>query len=209
MLRNWLFLLIFTSFGAFAQQNKPLVQFSGVIYDVDSNSVVPYVTLRNISNDGKSYSANYKGYFSIVVKEGDTLVFSSIGYKRLEVVIPLNVKENKFTAIIKMKSDNIQLPSVTVFPWASVDEFKKDFLTMKFPDDDLEIAKKNLSKESLMRLSATLPRDGSEYSGSSFNNNHTALSNKNMVQTNPLLNPFAWGALINKIMQGDKSRKND
>jgi hypothetical protein len=209
MLRNWFFLLIFISFGAFAQQNKPLVQFSGVIYDVDSNSVVPYVTLRNISNDGKSYSANYKGYFSIVVKEGDTLVFSSIGYKRLEVVIPLNVKENKFTAIIKMKSDNIQLPSVTVFPWASVDEFKKDFLTMKFPDDDLEIAKKNLSKESLMRLSATLPRDGSEYSGSSFNNNHTALSNKNMVQTNPLLNPFAWGALINKIMQGDKSRKND
>lgn len=209
MLRSWLFILIFTSFGAFAQQTKPLVQFSGVIYDVDSNSVVPYVTLRNISNDGKSYSANYKGYFSIVVREGDTLIFSSIGYKRLEVVIPQNVKENKFTAIIKMKSDNIQLPSVTVFPWASVDEFKKDFLTMKFPDDDLEIAKKNVSKESLMRLSATLPRDGSEYAGNSFNNNHTALSNKNMVQTNPLLNPFAWGALINKILQGDKSRKND
>ena len=209
MYRFWLIILIFVGCGAFAQQAKPLVQFSGVVYDLDSNSVVPYVTIRNISSEGKMYSANYKGYFSIVVKEKDTLVFSSIGYKRLEIVIPQNVKDNKFTAIIKMKSDNIQLPSVRVFPWASVDEFKRDFLTMKFADDDLEIAKKNLSKKSLMELSATLPRDGSEYAGSSFNNNHIGLSNKGMMQTNPLLNPFAWGALINKIMQGNKSRKSD
>ena len=194
---------------AFAQQDKHLVQFSGVIYDVDSNSIVPYVNIRNISNNGKTFSANYKGYFSIVVEENDTLVFSSIGYKKLEIVIPSNVKENKFTAIIKMKSDNIQLPSVRVFPWASTDEFKRDFLTMKFPDDDLEIAKKNLSKKSLMALSATLPRDGSEYANINANNNHIGLINKGMIQTNPLLNPFAWGALINKIMQGNKSRKSD
>ena len=209
MYKYWLVILIFIGCGAFAQQDKPLVQFSGVIYDVDSNSIVPYVNIRNISNNGKTYSANYKGYFSIVVKENDTLVFSSIGYKKLEIVIPKNVKENRFTAIIKMKSDNIQLPSVRVFPWASTDEFKRDFLTMKFPDDDLEIAKKNLSKKSLMELSATLPRDGSEYANINAYNNHIGLSNKGMIQTNPLLNPFAWGALINKIMQGNKSRKGD
>lgn len=204
-------LLILLTFGlqAFAQQNNPLVQFSGVIYDKDSNSVVPYVTIKNLSEGGKSYASNYKGYFSFVVHEGDSLVFSSVGYKKLTLSIPKNLKEKKFTALIKIKADNIELPTVTVFPWASVDEFKKDFLTMKFADDDLEIAMKNLSKESLRSLSASLPRDAGEYNISSFQNNHNSLSNKNMVQNNPLLNPLAWGALIKQIAEGKKSREKD
>lgn len=196
-------------FGAYAQTEKPLVQFSGVIYDLDSNTVVPYVSIKNISNNNSAFAANYKGYFSFVLQEGDTVIFSSIGYKKLELVIPSNLKERKYTAIIKLQSDNIQLPMVRVFPWASYDEFKKDFMTMKFADDDLEIARKNLSKKSLRELSASLPRDGTENNAMSFGNLHQALGNKNMVQTNPLLNPFAWGALIKQIRDGDKRRNDD
>jgi len=184
------------------------VQFSGVIYDTDSNSVVPYVTLRN-STSGKSYSANYKGYYSFVAHEGDTIHFSSVGYKKTLLIIPKGLKDKKLTAIVKMKPDNIMLPVVRVFPWVSTDEFKKEFLTMKFADDDLEIAKKNLSKKTLRDLSYSLPRDGGEIQGMSFNNNHIGLSNKNMVQTNPLLNPLAWAALIKQISEGDKNRNKD
>lgn len=193
-------------FAAFSQTEKPLVQFSGVIYDMDSNTVVPYVAIKNVSNNNSAFAANYKGYFSFVLQEGDTVVFSSIGYKKLELIIPSNLKERKYTAIIKLQSDNIQLPMVRVFPWASYDEFKKDFLTMKFADDDLEIAMKNLSKKSLRELSTSLPRDGQENSGMSFNNLHQALGNKNMVQTNPLLNPLAWAALIKQISEGNKKK---
>lgn len=209
-MKNLLILLLLT-FGlqAFSQQGKPLVQFSGVVYDKDSNSVVPYVTIKNLSEGGKAYSANYKGYFSFVVHEGDSLVFSSVGYKKLKLNIPKNLTERKFTALIKIKADNIELPTVRVFPWASVDEFKKDFLTMKFADDDLEIAMKNISKQSLKDLTASLPRDGGEYNGTSFQNNHNTLMNSHMVQTNPLLNPFAWGALIKQITEGNKSRGKD
>lgn len=204
-----LILFIFIGLQSIAQQTPSLVQFSGVIYDADSNSVVPYVTIKNVSDNGKSLSANYKGYFSFVVHEGDSIVFSSVGYKKLELVIPYKLTEKKFTAIIKIKTDNIELPMVTVFPWASVDEFKKEFLTMKIADDDLAIAMKNLSKKSLNELSANLPRDGQEYRSNSFQSNHYNLSNKNMVQTNPLLNPFAWGALIKQIMDGDKKRSEE
>lgn len=200
--------MLFVGFGAFSQQEKPLVQFSGVIYDLDSNTVVPYVTLRN-QTANKSYSANYKGYFSFVAQEGDSIRFTSIGYKKIDLVIPSNLRDKKFTVVIKMQSDNIQLPSVRVFPWASVDEFKKEFLTMKFADDDLEIARKNLSRESLAALAANLPRDGRENVGASFNSNHYNLGTKNMVQTNPLLNPFAWAALIKQITEGNKNKKKD
>ena len=209
MKQLFIILFLIIGFGAFAQKAAPLVQFSGVIYDLDSNSVVPYVSIKNISNEGKSYPANYKGYFSFVLQEGDTVIFSSVGYKKLQLVIPKNLPDKKFTALIKMQSDNIMLPMVTVFPWASTDEFKKEFLTLKFADDDLEIAKKNMSKRSLMELSANLPRDGQEFSGSAFQNNHTALSNQHMTPTNPLLNPFAWGALIKQIMDGDKKRNEE
>ena len=199
-------ILCFIASATFAQkEGKPLVQFSGVIYDLDSNTVVPYVTLNNLS-DKKTYSANYKGYYSFVAHEGDSIQFSSVGYKKLVLVIPENLKERKFTVVVKMKSDNFVLPTVRVFPWASYDEFKKDFLTMKFADDDLEIAKKNLSSKSLKDLYISLPRDGTEMQSFNFQNNHIGLTNKNMVQTNPLLNPFAWGALIKQISEGNKER---
>jgi hypothetical protein len=205
-LKKLIFILsLFVYFSAFAQEEKPLVQFSGVIYDVDSNTVVPYVSITNVSNKNSAFAANYKGYFSFVVQEGDSIVFSSIGYKKFEIVVPTNLKDRKFTAIIKMKTDNISLPMVRVFPWASVEEFKKEFLSMKFADDDYEIAMKNLSKKSLRELSATLPRDGIENNAMSFGNLHRSLGNKNMVQTNPLLNPFAWAAFI-KELTGKKDK---
>lgn len=191
-------------------QEKPIVQFSGLIYNVDSNVVVPYVSIINRSDKGKVFSANHQGYFSFVAHEGDTIVFSAIGYRREALVIPMNIQDKKYTVIIKLKAEVVNLPMVRVLPWASIDDFNRDFMAMKFADDDLEIAKKNVARSSLMAMSKALPRDGTEMNNLNFQNNHIALSNKNMNQrgANPLLNPFAWGALIQQIMQGDKSRSN-
>lgn len=208
MLRLLYILLLGTlSLSAIAQNNadKKLVQFSGVVYDVDSNSVIPYVTLTNISS-GKTYAANYKGYYSFIANEGDSIVFSSVGYKKAMVVIPKNNKERKYTALVKLKSDNIELPVVRVFPWASTDEFRHDFMTMKFADDDLEIAKKNVKKTMSDAMSFGVPMDGAEIQGMSFNNQHIGLSNKNMVQTNPLLNPLAWAAFLKQISEGKNNK---
>ena len=127
------------------------------------------------------------------------------------MVIPANVPDKKYTVIIKLKAEVVNLPTVRVLPWASIDDFNRDFMAMKFADDDLEIARKNVTRTSLMAMARSLPRDGTEMNNLNFQNNHIALSNKNMNQrgANPLLNPFAWGALIQQIMQGDKSRAND
>ena len=200
--------LLFSLPGLAQTPDKKLVQFSGVIINVDSNTVVPYVTITNRSVDNQVFAANYKGYFSFVAHEGDTLQFSAVGYKREGIVIPANLPEKKYTIMVKMKQEIINLPTVRVFPWASLDDFKHEFLTMKFADDDLAIASKNVSRESLAAMAADLPRDGQEMQNLNFQNNHTRLTNRNMNQrmSNPLLSPFAWGALIQQIMQGDKSR---
>jgi hypothetical protein len=210
-MRIWLLLilLIVTAAGFSQTTEKKLVQFSGVIMNIDSNTVVPYVTITNEGNKGQIYSANYKGYFSFVANEGDTLLFTAVGYKRAAIIIPDDLTDNKYTVMVKLKQDIINLPGVRVYPWASTDEFKKEFMTMEFADDDLEIARKNVSRESLASMMATLPRDGAEMQSYNFQNNHNRMVNKNINQrlANPLLNPFAWGALIQQIMSGDKSRE--
>jgi len=209
-MRNCLFfLLILCTFSGFAQvKERKLVQFSGVIMNLDSNTVVPYVTITNVNGRDQYFSANYKGYFSFVAHEGDTLLFTAVGYKKEGMVIPRGLSDNKYTILMKMKQEVINLPVVRVYPWASTDEFKKDLMTMKFADDDLEIAKKNVSRESLASMMTSLPRDGSEMQSYNFQNNHNRLTSRNINQrlANPLLNPFAWGALIQQIIQGDKSR---
>jgi hypothetical protein len=203
--------LVFFALGVFAQQTpagKKLIQFSGIVTDVDSNFVVPYVTITNLSNEEQRYAANYKGYFSFVAHPGDTLKFNAIGYTDRTITLPLVTKDNKYTEMIKMKSEIVYLPAVHIYPWATVEEFTKDFLSMKIADDDTEIARKNVSGESLAGMIKTLPRDAGEISSSNFRINHERELNKNMVPTSPLLNPFAWGKLMEQIFSGDKSRQN-
>jgi hypothetical protein len=79
---------------------------------------------------------------------------------------------------------------------------------MKVADDDMEIARKNLSRASLNGMIQNLPRDGGEISSSNFRMNQDRALNQNLVQSNPLLNPFAWGKLMQQIFNGDKSRQS-
>ncbi len=205
-----LFILIF-SVGAFAQQNATegrLIQYSGIVTDVDSNQVVPYVTISNMTTK-QAFSANYKGYFSFIAHPGDILQFSAVGFTKVELTIPENIIDNKYTQMVKIKPEIVYLRTVQVSPWATVEEFTKDFMAMKIADDDFEIARKNLSGESINGMIQTLSRDAGEISGINWRLNHDRALNKNMVQTNPLLNPFAWGKMMQMISNGDRSRKSD
>jgi hypothetical protein len=201
-------LLLFIAAGAYAQQpDKPLVQFSGIVYNADSAKViVPYVTITNTSFNKQVCVSNYNGYFSFVAHELDTLVFTSIGFAPTKVIIPEHTN-NSYTVQVKLKPQVINLPAFRVFPWATTDEFRKDFLTMKIADDDLAIARKNIEHISVATMENTLPRDAGEIQSSWAQNEHYDLVNSHS-QTNPLLNPIAWGTFINQIAAGDKSRSS-
>lgn len=199
---------IFAITAAFAQkQERPLVQFTGITVNADSvKSIVPYVSITDIATHKAVNISNYKGYFSFVVHEQDTLRFTAVGFAPQEIVIPANVSSKSFIAQVKMKAQVINLPAFRVFPWATTDEFRKDFLTMKIADDDLENARKNLSRSSLAAANSILPRDANEIQSSVARDMHTNILNSHSLIPNPLLNPIAWGSLIKQIADGDKSR---
>lgn len=211
-MKFYLTLLLFVfSTVAFAQKpaQEKLVQFSGIITDLDSANVVPYVTITNASVKNQRVASDYRGYFTFVVHPGDTILFTAIGYKKFSTVIPVINPDSKYTTMVKLKADVINLPTVRVFPWATTEEFTKEFLAMKLADDDMAIAKKNLSRESINGLIVSLPRDGQEIASQNYRYNFDRMVNKNMVQTNPLLNPFAWSKLMQQIFDGDRKRSDN
>jgi hypothetical protein len=201
-------ILLFTAITAFAQkQERPLVQFTGILHNADSTKViVPYVNIINTSNKNMVFASNYEGYFSFVAHEQDTIRFTSVGYASTIVVIPANLPDESYTTQVMLKPQIVNLPVVRVFPWATTEEFTKEFISMKIADDDLEIAMKNVSPASLLSLERTLPRDGPEHY--SFQDFHNGVLNSHSI-TNPLLNPFSWGSLIKEISDGDRSRGID
>lgn len=195
--------MLLVSLSAFAQKEKPLVQFTGVIHNADSAGVVvPYVSITNKSFRNQVTIANYNGYFSFVVHEQDTVSFTAVGYSPVTIVIPSGLNKS-YTTQIKIKPAITNLPAFRVFPWATTDEFRRDFVMAKLADDDLEIARKNVSKATLASLNNTLPRDGQEIQAANAQQMHTNIVNSHSI-TNPLLNPLAWGSLIKSITDGEK-----
>lgn len=197
--------LLFIACSVFAQkQDAGIVQFTGIVHNADSTTaIVPYVSIVNSTNKNQVNISNYMGYFSFPAHERDTIRFSCVGYASVTVVIPENIPTKSYTLQVMLKPQIINLPIFKVFPWATTEEFRKDFITMKVADDDLEIARKNLSRSSILSLQKTLPRDGSEMNG--FQDFHNSVVNSHSI-TNPLLNPFNWGSLIREISEGDKAR---
>lgn len=211
-LQKYILLAILSAFVLSLQaQNKKIVQVSGYILAEGTDIAVPFVTIRNESYGNDGYSANHEGYFSFVGHTGDEIVFSSIGYRSVRITIP-DVDGDKYTAKIELTPTVEELPMVTVgppLPWASIEEFNMEFLALDISGDDVMTAKKNLSPQALASLSKIVPRSAEEIQ--TYNNfqRHINMSNKaiNQNMANPLLNPFAWGQLINQIKRGDYSRQ--
>ncbi|MFD2144237.1 hypothetical protein [Mucilaginibacter antarcticus] len=196
-----LFMMTATAHGQIS--DKTLVQVSGVTYNSDSvRQVVPYVNITNLRTGRQVYISNYLGYFSFTAHEQDSLRFTSVGYNPATLVVPSGVNNQSMVISVKLQAQIINLPMVRIFPWATVDEFRKSFLALKIPDDDLETAKKNLSMESIQAMRASMPRTGRE--GFSIQDFHNSIVNSHSI-TNPLLNPFAWGSLVRDIAAGDKA----
>jgi hypothetical protein len=202
-------LLLFCTASVFAQQTeRPLVQFSGITRNADSIKlvVVPYVNIKNLSTNKQVYVSDYEGYFSFVVHERDTLTFSSVGYLSVTMVVPAGVNNHSLVMNVLLKQQIYNLPAIRVFPWATPDEFRKDFLAMKVADDDFEIIRKNLNPRAIKDAGATYPH--TVYESINAQDMHNGIVNSHSI-TNPLLNPFAWGSLIKDIAAGDRSNAAD
>lgn len=182
------------------------VQFSGVVVTGSNLEPVPFVNVVEKSSY-RGTSSDYYGFFSFVAQPGDTIIFSAIGFKRSQYVIPDSLVTARYSLIHKINEDTILLKVKEVFPWPSREQFKEAFLNLDIPNDDLERARANLDPAVLASKQDAYPRSGSVNFKMQMQQISSQLYYAGQAPPNNLLNPLAWAKFIKAWKNGDFKRK--
>lgn len=210
---RFLFVVLIT--GGFLQNlvaqeedENPYVQFSGIVVTGDSISPVSFTNIV-IKNSWRGTVADYYGYFSFVARRLDTIVFSAVGFRKSEFVVPDTISKDRYSLIQVMPTDTILLPQTVIYPWPSREEFVEHFLTYDVPDDDYERARKNLEGSKIREMASNYPMDGSMNFRNQMQLQQDRLYYIGQTQPITILNPFAWAQFIKAWKEGKFKRKKD
>jgi len=200
-----LFLLLSVSLKS-QEINKNLVQFSGITITSDSLTPVPYTKIY-IKNSNRGTTSDVQGYFSFVAHKHDTILFNALGFKPASFIIPDTITKSRYSLIQLMTGDTLTLPEAFIFPWPTLEDFKRAFVNAKVPDDDLERARKNLDPEQLMIHIKELPMDARMNYNNYIENQTSKLYYFGQQQPFNIFNPFAWAKFIKAWKDGEFKRK--
>lgn len=184
---------------------KNVVQFSGVVVTADSLRALPYTNVI-IANKGLGTITDYYGYFSFAAELGDSIVFSTVGYKSASFQIPDSLKDNKYSIVQVLNSDTIFLSETVIYPWPKPEDFKDAFLALNVNDDDIERAKKNLDPEILYKQMLDMPMDGQANFNFRMRQMQDQLYYAGQAPPIQLLNPFAWAQFFKAWQEGKFKR---
>lgn len=145
--------------------------------------------------------------FSIVVLKGDEVEFSHVSYKTKLVTIPRELQGNQHGVVQLMVADTIYLPVTIIKPRPSKQQFERDFVNTKVPDDDIEIARQNTNAAHRRALIVTTPADGAEATNIQFRNIANKATYYGQTPPQNIFNPAAWAEFIQSWKRGDFKRK--
>jgi len=189
-------------------KDEDLIQFSGMVLDGSDADLfpVPYTNVY-IKSKGRGTYSDFKGFFSIVVEKGDSIGFSAVGYKTVEIEIPDTLTDSRYSLIQLMSQDTFNLPETIVFPWPSKDHFKLEFLAMDVTRELQDKAVENLAQDALSRARDIVELDGNEHT-----NYYLRQQSKQYYyigQTPPMniFNPIAWKKFFDSWKDGDFKKK--
>lgn len=190
----------------FETARDSVVQLYGVIMTADSLRGIPAVSVI-VKGQNRGTITNNQGVFSIVVLKGDQVEFSHVSFKPKTITIPRNLTGNQYSVVQLMVNDTVYLPATIIRPRPSPEEFARDFVNTKVPDDDIEIARKNTDAAKRKILMRTIPTSGNEAATLQFQK----IANKAYYygQTPPMniFSPAAWADFIQAWKRGDFKNK--
>jgi hypothetical protein len=198
--------LVCHSIGQEADNEKKLIQFSGVVVDGDNLIQMPFTNIV-IENESRGTICDAFGYFSFVAKTSDTIVFSHVGYRSSSFVIPDTLSTNRYSLIQMLSQDTVKLQETVIYPWPSKEDFKKAFLTLQIPEDDYIRAEQNLAlAERRARVEIT-PMSASENYSYKMRQQQSRLYYAGQYPPNNLLNPISWAKFVKAWKNGDLKRQ--
>jgi hypothetical protein len=195
-----------TTKAQFESFKDSVVQLYGVVMTADSLKGIPSVSIV-VKGQNRGTITNEQGVFSIVVLKGDQIEFTSIGYKPKVALIPQNLEGNQHSLIQLMVQDTIYLPATIIKRRPTREQFERDFINAKVPDDNLEIARKNTNAATLAAMERVLPKDGREASNNYLKQASTKAYYAGQTPPQNIFNPLAWAEFIKAWKRGDYKRK--
>jgi hypothetical protein len=190
----------------FETSRDSVVQLYGVIMTADSLVGIPGVSVM-VKGQNRGTVSNAQGVFSIVVLKGDEVEFTHVTYKPKTVSIPRNLPGNQYSVVQLMVIDTVYLPATIIKPRPTAEQFARDFVNVKIPDDDIEIARQNTSAAKRRILLQTTPADGSEVSRAQFNKVASRAVYNGQTPPQNIFNPAAWAEFIKAWKRGDFKSK--
>jgi hypothetical protein len=205
-------LLLFSCFFAkksqaqFETVKDSVVQLYGIVMTADSLVGIPAVSVT-IKGSSRGTITNNQGVFSIVVLKGDVIDFTHVSYKPKTVVVPKTLEGNQYSVVQLMVEDTAYLPATIIRPRPSAEQFARDFVNVKVPDDDIEIARQNNSAAKRHALLSSTPADGREATSLQMQNVATKATYRGQVPPMNIFNPAAWSEFIQAWKRGDFKKK--
>lgn len=93
------------------EQVIPEIRFSGVVLDQETTLPIANVNCRR----GEYVSTtDLQGRFAMNTQIGDTILFTHIGFKPYEVIVPDTLTTGEYILAVFMSSDTLTLPEVVV-----------------------------------------------------------------------------------------------
>lgn len=207
-----LFLGLFASV-AMAQEQSDIVEVYGLVVtrgQTAQYAYVPFVTVA-VKGTTRGTYANYEGMYSIVVKKGQTLSFSAVGFAPRDIVIPEDINGMYHSLTVEMEPTEINMEEITVFPWPDRDNLAAEFLAMQ-PNraGQLEaIAKDNLDKKQLLAVANATDMDGKESSIQYLRQQASDYSYQGQQAPQSIFDPIAWGKFFNQWKKKKRTAKED
>lgn len=189
-------------------EGRRYVQLSGIITDV-SDRPVQGVTIVS-KKLRKGTLSERSGIYSITSMPGDTVFFRALGFKRYHTIIPETYEDRYCNVDIILETDTIPIEAVDILPWRSYNEFIKDMTKERPVDPIIENMNDNLASIYVAIANQTgvkiTSATGYRYA---MEQNFSALSTRNQMPVNNLLNPFAWAKFFKGVQGGLlKNQKN-
>jgi hypothetical protein len=206
-MKSVLLLLCLSSvfFLSIQAQEKKLIQLSGTVKD-ELLSPMPFAHIL-VLNSYRGAITNTYGTFSVVVEEADSVLISSVGYKRKYLVIPDNLPTRFMNIEVVLQVDTLAIGEAKIYPWKTYEQFRDAFVNLNLPTDDMERARKNIA---LIRTQIIMDFEPSARANFRYimEQQYQQTFTQGQYPSYQLLNPFAWIKFFKALKRGDFKQKD-
>jgi len=181
-------------------QDKKLVQLTGRVTD-ELLQPLPFAHILVLNNYRGAISNTY-GNFSLVVEEADSVLISSVGYKRKYMVVPVDLPSRFLNLEIILQIDTLVIAEAQIYPWKTYEEFREAFVNLKLPSDEMEKARRNIA---LIRTQIIMDHEPSARQNFRYimEQQYQQTFTQGQFPSYQILNPFAWAKFFKALKRGD------